>query len=837
MNDNNDTNQSGTPIESKPVFDDHEPGDVNGNVDPAWAKKQKQQTRQGEPRAPRPPRNAQSPQPQQPRSPRPARPPRAPREMRVAQDRDAVQPLRIDAAAGGDSGVVNVIAGDVPMPRVDTFMHDDSNANVSVAQISQNAGEQSAEAAQGSPEHAGERRIEHAGEQRPRGLRRNRRGARDQHSVPNSNANLRTVTLGQTNDFDAYQQNIESDGSPNLIGQPAEESHNPNPGAFGDPARPMDRSARRNRNRNRKQDDYVERVQKSEAVHAARALRVAAAQNADGTAPIEEAQELDRDGERLHKVLAQQGLGSRRAMESLIEAGEVEVNGKPAQVGQVVNERDRVFVKRRKVNIKLGDDNPRIMIYHKPAGEIVTRDDPEARDTVFDRLPRPDHGRWIAVGRLDYNTEGLLLFTTSGELANRMMHPRYEIMREYSVRIMGELTPEQEDALIDGIELDDGPARVLSLDRIDRDSEGANHWYRITINEGRNREVRRMFEHLGLTVSRLIRTRYGAVNMPSWLKRGQYKLLDENDTFNVLEVVGMRSRKKLEKAARFGGARGKIPQGPIGPMRSSTEQNVAWSGAPAAGVGAGGQGMRGERRNGRNQGGGGRNSRQGEGGFGAAPSSLQQQQFPGFGGATADVNPLANRRTRGSKLRRGPGGDVDGNVAPGYRAGGAGGAAGAGNAGRNTRRGGQQQRNFRNGQPRPAGDGAAQFVDPNVIGVDGAAPNSQPRGNPNNRQRRGRNRQGQGGRQRPPGSEPNSENFNAATSENAGFPRDGGAAFVANDGALSMDGGARTPRPPRNNRGPRRGNNRRPRGAEAGAGNADVGGGNTAPPPTVSSDE
>jgi 23S rRNA pseudouridine2605 synthase len=326
-----------------------------------------------------------------------------------------------------------------------------------------------------------------------------------------------------------------------------------------------------------------------------------------------------------------------------------------------------VYVKRRKVAIKLGDDKPRIMIYHKPSGEIVTRDDPEARDTVFDRLPKPDHGKWIAIGRLDFNTEGLLLFTTSGELANRMMHPRYEIMREYSVRVLGELEPDQEDQLIDGIELDDGPARVLSLDRIDRDSEGANHWYRITINEGRNREVRRMFEHLGLTVSRLIRTRYGAVNMPSWLKRGQYKLLDENDTFNVLEAVGMRSRKKLEKAARFGGARGKLPQGPVGPMRSATEHETMWAGAPVAGNGE--RGDRNARRNPRNP--RGRNGVARADGLGNS-LSLQQQQFPGFGGATDNTNTVGARgrsgsNARGGRVQRGRGGDVNGNVDPNFR--------------------------------------------------------------------------------------------------------------------------------------------------------------------------
>ena len=453
----------------------------------------------------------------------------------------------------------------------------------------------------------------------------------------------------------------------------------------------------------------------------------------------------ERDGERLHKVLAQQGLGSRRGMEAMIAAGEVQVNGAKARVGQVVNEYDRVHVNRRKVTVKLGDDNPRILIYHKQSGEIVSRDDPEQRDTVFDRLPKPDHGKWVAVGRLDYNSEGLMLFTTYGELANRFMHPRYEILREYSVRVLGELTPEQEDQLMDGIELDDGPARVLSLDRIDRDSDAANHWYKITLNEGRNREVRRMFEHLGLTVSRLIRISYGVVQMPSWLKRGQSKLLDEAETFEVLESVGLRSKKKLEKAARFGG-KNRIPQQPLGPMRSAAEHEAVWTGLPAD-AGAtqgrgrrqpGGRGVPGQagpgangRQGGRFNSGGNGNSGGGRGRNGgngpAAPVALQQQQFPGFGGATE--MPVAGRRQQrapGNRVKRDGNGEVNGNVAPGYRgapaggnggvrsnrrnagnggnANGANGAGGAGD-GNGANRGGRQRRTGGRG-PNASGGGA-----------------------------------------------------------------------------------------------------------------------------------
>ena len=465
----------------------------------------------------------------------------------------------------------------------------------------------------------------------------------------------------------------------------------------------MDRAGRRNRNqRDRRELAHPVRIgQRAAKEYAPRfdseGLPVASQSGADQPAISGVNDAGERDGERLHKVLAQQGLGSRRSMEAMIAAGEVQVNGAKARVGQVVNEHDRVHVNRRKVTVKLGDDNPRILIYHKQSGEIVSRDDPEQRDTVFDRLPKPDHGKWVAVGRLDYNSEGLMLFTTYGELANRFMHPRYEILREYSVRVLGELTPEQEDQLMDGIELDDGPARVLSLDRIDRDSDAANHWYKITLNEGRNREVRRMFEHLGLTVSRLIRISYGVVQMPSWLKRGQSKLLDEAETFEVLESVGLRSKKKLEKAARFGG-RNRVPQQPLGPMRSAAEHEAVWTGLPADAGATQGRGRR--QPGGRGvpgQGGPGANGRQGGrfnsgGGRGgnnsAAPVALQQQQFPGFGGAT-EMPAIGRRqqRTPGNRVKRDGNGEVNGNVAPGYRA-----PAGGGNAGNGANGGGRNNR-------------------------------------------------------------------------------------------------------------------------------------------------
>jgi 23S rRNA pseudouridine2605 synthase len=243
--------------------------------------------------------------------------------------------------------------------------------------------------------------------------------------------------------------------------------------------------------------------------------------------------------QRLHKVLASCGFGSRRAMEEMILAGRITVNREPADVGQKVGPGDEVRINGELVKVRFAEPRARILMYHKTAGEIVTRDDPEGRPTVFERLPNIGHGKWIAIGRLDFNTEGLLLFTNSGELANKMMHPRYEVEREYAVRVLGILTPEQQQSLLTGIALDDGPAKVEKL--TDGGGEGSNHWYHVVLNEGRNREVRRLFEALGLTVSRLIRTRYGTVAMPSRVKRGQVLELTPEEVSAVLTVAGMRS--------------------------------------------------------------------------------------------------------------------------------------------------------------------------------------------------------------------------------------------------------------------------------------------------------
>lgn len=225
------------------------------------------------------------------------------------------------------------------------------------------------------------------------------------------------------------------------------------------------------------------------------------------------------DPPKLQKALADAGFGSRREIDEWIAAGRVNVNGEPAHVGQRVGPEDKVRFNGKLVQLKFSSRLPRVLMYHKPEGEIVSRDDPDGRPSVFGKLPRLRSGRWIAVGRLDFNSCGLLLFTNDGGLANRMMHPRYEIEREYAVRVLGVATPEMLEQLRKGVQLEDGPAHFSRL--LDVGGEGANHWYRVALSEGRNREVRRMFEAVGLTVSRLMRVRYGPVDLPPRLKRGQ----------------------------------------------------------------------------------------------------------------------------------------------------------------------------------------------------------------------------------------------------------------------------------------------------------------------------
>ena len=225
----------------------------------------------------------------------------------------------------------------------------------------------------------------------------------------------------------------------------------------------------------------------------------------------------------------------------MILAGRITVNRMPAEVGQKVGPGDEVRINGELVKVRFAEPRARVLLYHKPAGELVTRDDPEGRPTVFEKLPSIGNGKWINVGRLDYNTEGLLLFTNSGELANRLMHPRYEVEREYAVRIMGRLSDEQMQTLTSGVQLDDGPARCEKVADAGGDDDGSNHWYSVVLKEGRNREVRRLFEALGLMVSRLIRTRYGMVAMPTTLKRGDVAELESAGLDALMNSAGLRS--------------------------------------------------------------------------------------------------------------------------------------------------------------------------------------------------------------------------------------------------------------------------------------------------------
>jgi 23S rRNA pseudouridine2605 synthase len=250
--------------------------------------------------------------------------------------------------------------------------------------------------------------------------------------------------------------------------------------------------------------------------------------------------EVFSEPQRLHKVLASCGFGSRRAMEELILAGRITVNRMPADIGQKVGPGDEVRINGEPVKIRFTEPKARVLVYHKPTGELVTRDDPEERPTVFGMLPAIKDGRWIAVGRLDYNTEGLLLFTNSGELANRLMHPRYEVEREYAVRVMGRLTDEQVETLKRGVELEDGPAKCEKVEDGGGDEDASNHWYKVVVKEGRNREVRRLFEAIGLAVSRLIRVRYGRVAMPPPLKRGEVMELEPQEVNALLKSAGLK---------------------------------------------------------------------------------------------------------------------------------------------------------------------------------------------------------------------------------------------------------------------------------------------------------
>jgi 23S rRNA pseudouridine2605 synthase len=338
---------------------------------------------------------------------------------------------------------------------------------------------------------------------------------------------------------------------------------------------------------------------------------------ADDTPPLPPKRVLaaEPDAPKLHKVLAQAGVGSRRDMEQMIVEGRITVNGEPAHIGQRISFGDRIAVGGKPVRYRIAPPPPRVLAYHKPAGEVVTHDDPQQRPTVFRRLPRLQQGKWQSVGRLDINTEGLLLFTNSGELANQLMHPRFGVEREYAVRSLGVLEPDAKAKLLEGVDIDGQRCAFKSIE--DGGGEGANHWYRCVITEGRNREVRRLFEAVGHAVSRLIRIRYGSVVLPRGLKRGVWVDLDEMDVRSLRRIAGGGERaaeRPGERAAERGPERD-------GERRNRRGGKGPRGGAPDRGP-AGARGPRGPRPEGGERPDRAERPERGEGG--AIPNPLQQ---------------------------------------------------------------------------------------------------------------------------------------------------------------------------------------------------------------------
>ncbi|MFM0242664.1 23S rRNA pseudouridine(2605) synthase RluB [Paraburkholderia phytofirmans] len=400
----------------------------------------------------------------------------------------------------------------------------------------------------------------------------------------------------------------------------------------------------------------------------------------------------DDDAPKLHKVLAEAGMGSRRDMEELIVAGRVSVNGEPAHIGQRIMPTDQVRINGKPVKRKLANKPPRVLLYHKPTGEIVSHADPEGRASVFDNLPPMKTAKWLAVGRLDFNTEGLLMLTTSGDLANRFMHPRYSVEREYAVRVVGELAEGMRQKLLNGVELEDGPANFLRIR--DGGGEGTNHWYHVALAEGRNREVRRMFEAAGLMVSRLIRTRHGPISLPKGLKRGRWEELEDNQVRALMASVGLKAPTE-EKGGRREAPERKQPD----PMQTSMgfigREPVLMShsrfdqqqprGQGQGRRGAAGGGFGGGAGAGFGGGYGNRGAGRGAGGFsgpmgGGAGGPRGGREVDGNRAPSGN----GNRAAGGGKRAGGSGGpnpgSGGGNRGPGVNRGGAGNRAGGGNA-------------------------------------------------------------------------------------------------------------------------------------------------------------
>lgn len=363
---------------------------------------------------------------------------------------------------------------------------------------------------------------------------------------------------------------------------------------------------------------------------------------------------------KLHKVLAQAGLGSRLEMEQLIMEGRISVNNEPAHIGQRIQWGDQIKVNGKPIKVRIAPPAARVIAYHKPVGEVVTHDDPQNRPTVFRKLPRLQQGKWQSVGRLDLNTEGLLLFTSSGELANRLMHPRFGLEREYAVRVLGALSSEEKERLLEGIELEDGKAQFGSIE--DGGGEGANTWYRVTISEGRNREVRRLFESLGHAVSRLIRIRYGAMVLPRGLKRGAWMELDERDIRALTQASG--GPLSGERMAEGGGGDKSRNNRRRGNRGGGPRPDASNRGNGQGGGNKFGQPQQQQRRSKDRSGGGGGGGSQPDPmktsfGYIGADSFMRQRQGPGGGG--------------GGGQRRGGGGGGGGSGGGPRRGGGRGG--------------------------------------------------------------------------------------------------------------------------------------------------------------------
>ncbi len=323
------------------------------------------------------------------------------------------------------------------------------------------------------------------------------------------------------------------------------------------------------------------------------------------------------DAPKLQKVLAQSGVGSRRDIEQMIEEGRISVNGEVAHIGQRVSFGDKIAVGGKQIRVRIQPPPARILAYHKPSGEVVTHEDPQNRPTVFRRLPRLQNGKWQSVGRLDLNTEGLLLFTNSGDLANQLMHPRFGVEREYAVRVLGTLSPDAKAQLLEGVEIEGQAASFKSID--EGGGEGVNRWYRVVITEGRNREVRKLFDTVGLTVSRLIRVRYGSIVLPHGLKRGVWVELGESDVRAVKSLAG---GDRVEQGRGRGDRNERNDRGDRDGRQGGGQQRGNPRGAP------GGQAQQGKDRFSQNGPQGGQ--QRGPQGQGQGPRSQQGQRGQGY---------------------------------------------------------------------------------------------------------------------------------------------------------------------------------------------------------------